>query len=97
MAKFMENSWLAYKVTFCVEFFKMCEEAGISYEQLRELFILDERVNPSHTFVYREHPYYDSHCLNKDVTNIANQFNSELLKEIINMNEKNKKLNQGVK
>lgn len=90
LCKFMENSWLAYKVTFCIEFFKICEQYGISYEELRELFILDERVNPSHTFVYRDHPYFDSHCLNKDVPHIANQSNSELLKEIIKINNKNK-------
>lgn len=90
MAKYMENAWLATKVTFCSSFFEMCNKADISYEQLRELFILDPRVNPSHTFVYKDHPYFDSHCLNKDVPAIANQFDNEFLKQVLEINEKNK-------
>lgn len=91
MVKFMENAWLATKVTFCAEFFKACEKAGIDYEDLRELFILDPRVNPAHTFVYRAHPYYKSHCLDKDVPSIANQFGIELLNQIIKINGENMK------
>ena len=87
----MENSWIATKVTFCNEFYRACEKTGINYEEVRELFLLDERVNASHTFVYREHPYFDSHCLNKDVPSIANQFDIEILKSILNINNKYKK------
>ena len=84
MVKFMENSWLAAKVSFCNEFFDICNKYGLYYEELRELFILDPRVIPSHTFVYRDTPYWDSHCLNKDVTCIAQDGN--LLKSIIEFN-----------
>ena len=86
MTKYMENAWLATKVTFCIGFWEMCQQAGISYEELRELFILDPRVNPSHTFVYAKHPYYKSHCLDKDVPSIAAQFDDELLKAVIGIN-----------
>lgn len=82
LVKFMENSWLATKVTFCCEFYRAAEKVGVNYEELRELFLADPRVNPAHTFVYREHPYYDSHCLNKDVPHIANQLDIRLLKDI---------------
>lgn len=88
MAKFMENAWLATKVTFCCEFYRACEKAQIKYEDLRELFVLDPRVNPSHTFVYRDKPKWDSHCLNKDVPSIAEQYNIEILKDIIEINKK---------
>jgi UDP-glucose 6-dehydrogenase len=71
LVKYMENSWLATKVTFCVQFYKIAEAIGVSYEELRELFVLDPRVNPSHTFVHRDKPYWDSHCLNKDVRSIS--------------------------
>ena len=91
MVKFMENSWLATKVSFCCDFYRACQKAGIKYEQVRELFIQDERVNPSHTFVYRDTPYFDSHCLNKDVPSIANQFDMDLMKSVIKINEKFKK------
>jgi len=91
LAKFMENSWLATKVSFCTQFFEIAEEAGVNYEELRELFILDPRVNPAHTFVYRDTPFWDSHCLNKDVPYIANNYKSaELLRDVIKFNDMQK-------
>ena len=93
LVKFMENSWLAYKVSFCIDFMETAKKCDVNYEELRELFILDPRVNPSHTFVYDEHPYWDSHCLNKDVPSIANQFDIESLKKIIEINNKRKNKN----
>lgn len=86
LTKYMENSFLAAKVAFCCQFYDICQNLGINYEDLRELFILDPRVNPSHTFVYEEHPYYKSHCLDKDVPAIAEFANAELLKNIVNFN-----------
>lgn len=88
MAKFMENSYLATKVTFCNEFYDACEKAGVLYEDVREIFVCDPRVSPSHTFVYRKHPYYKSHCLDKDVPEIANRFDIGLLKDVIKRNQK---------
>lgn len=65
--KYMLNSFLALKVTFCCEFADIAEKFGVSYPELRELFVMDERVGASHTYVYPDKPYYDSHCFNKDV------------------------------
>lgn len=92
LVKYMENSWIATKVSFCVEFYNIAESLGVKYEELRELFLLDKRVSPSHTFVYRDKAYWDSHCLNKDVKAIAKNENSLLLKEIIKVNEQYKVL-----
>lgn len=90
LVKYMENSFLATKVSFCQQFFNIAEQIGVNYEELRELFVLDPRVNPSHTFVYRDQPYWDSKCLNKDVAAIANTFNASLLQDIIKFNENQK-------
>ena len=94
LAKYMENCWLATKVSFCSQFFNIAEKNGVNYEELRELFILDPRINPSHTFVYRDKPYWDSHCLNKDVQALTDTYDAELLKSIIKFNniQKNEKL-----
>lgn len=81
--KYMENCYLAMINAFCTQFYEIAQKTGVDYEDLRELFILDPRVNPSHTFVYDEHPYYDSMCLNKDVFAIANKMDAKLLKAII--------------
>ena len=67
LAKYMENCFLGLKVTFCAEFAKLAEKFGISYPELREIFVLDPRMGDSHTFINPEQPYYDSHCLNKDI------------------------------
>ena len=91
LAKYMENSYLAMKVSFCQQFFDIAEKAGVCYEELRELFTLDPRVEPSHTFVYRDKPYWDSHCLNKDVPAIARAYDAPLLLDMIAFNEAKKK------
>ena len=57
LVKFMENSYLATKVSFCNQFYNISQRYGISYEELRELFILDKRMGDSHTFVYKDKPY----------------------------------------
>lgn len=88
--KLMENSWIATKVTFCNEFGEFCRDNSISYEDVRECFVLDPRVNPSHTFVYEEHPYYQSHCLDKDVPQAQVSIKSDLLKQVIDCNFKRK-------
>lgn len=90
LAKYMENCYLATKVVFCNQFNKISEQLGVNYEELRELFIKDPRVNPSHTFVYKDKPYYDSHCLNKDVSALAEFTNNEFLKMVIEINDKEK-------
>ena len=90
LVKFMENSFLATKVSFCNQFYDLSLKYGISYEELRELFLLDSRVNPSHTFVYKDKPYWSSHCLNKDVPHIAYTEEAELLKSICEFNKKRK-------
>lgn len=67
LAKYMENCWLASQVTFANEFYRIAKSMGIDYIDLRELFICDSRVTPANTFVYEDHPYWDSHCFNKDI------------------------------
>ena len=67
LCKYMENSFLALKVTFCNEFYRLSRALGVDYNELREAWLLDPRIGRSHTFVYEDHPFYDSHCLNKDV------------------------------
>lgn len=77
LAKYMDNCWLAAKVTFCNEFASIASSYGIQYPKLRECFIADERVNPSHTFVYPDKPYFDSHCLNKDIPALIEMCNDK--------------------
>lgn len=93
LTKYMENSYLATKVSFCQQFYVIAEKIGVNYEELRELFVLDPRVEKSHTFVYRDKPYWSSHCLDKDVPAIAEYANAKFLKGVIAFNEEMKKYN----
>lgn len=83
LVKHMENSYLATKASFCNQFYKIAEQLDVSYEELRELFVLDPRVDPSHTFVYKDKPYWDS----QDVSAVAEKCDATLLKSIIEFNE----------
>lgn len=100
LVKYMENTWLATKVTFCNEFRRIADLAGIDYNELRELWLLDPRINRSHTFVYDDHPYYDSHCLNKDIPAIIAfcekiGYNPSLLKQVFDTNSVFKEVYHG--
>ena len=87
LAKYMENCFLALKVTFCCEFADIAKDFGINYPELREIFIMDERMGDSHTYVDPEQPYYDSHCLNKDIPALVNQSEkAKLMKACMNIN-----------
>lgn len=93
LAKLMENSWIACKVSFCIDFKEACDELGLEYSRLRELFVLDPRVNPSHTYVYDEHPYFYSHCLDKDVPAAAAQLDLKTVSVILEVNKCRKEQN----
>ena len=67
LAKYMENSFLATKVSFCLEFYDLARQIGVDYDELRELWLNDPRIGRSHTFVYEDHPFYRSKCFDKDI------------------------------
>lgn len=90
MLKLTANSALATRVLFYNLIADACNESGIDYDDVRECLLLDSRFNPSHTVVYKDQPYYDSHCFNKDVPAFAYQFNNELLKLVENINTQRK-------
>jgi UDPglucose 6-dehydrogenase len=69
MAKYMENAFLALKVTFCNEFFDLCSSLDLPYGQVRDLWAQDWRIGASHTNVTPERGYAGK-CLPKDVAAI---------------------------
>ena len=73
LAKYMENCYLATKVIFCNEFYDLAEKMGISYTELRETWLMDERMGRNHTFVYPDARGYDGKCLPKDVAALLSQ------------------------
>lgn len=71
LTKYMENCFLAAKVTFCNEFYSVAEALGVDYNELRELWLLDPRVGRSHTFVYPAQRGWGGACLPKDIAAFA--------------------------
>lgn len=91
LAKYMENCYLATKVTFCNEFYDIANAFGVDYNQLRETWLLDPRIGRSHTFVYENARGFDGNCLPKDISAIVYQaeqlgVNCGLLKNVIRRN-----------
>ncbi len=70
LTKYMENAWGAVKVIFCNEFYDIAEKFGVSYMELRELWLLDKRVERMHTAVFPEFRGFGGKCFPKDVTSI---------------------------
>lgn len=98
LCKYMENSWGATKVTFCNEFFSIAENMGVDYEELRELWLMDGRVERMHTAVFRDSRGFGGKCFPKDVHGIVEQskilgYEPELLTSVLTVNEKFRALN----
>lgn len=96
MAKYMENSFFAAKVTFVNEIYDLCEKLGVDYEQAREIWVADPRIGKSHTFVYPDNRGYGGHCLPKDISALRKQFEDNgvdctMIKGIMKKNDYYKK------
>ena len=87
LAKYMENTMLAAKVSLCIQFWDIAKQFDINYNELREAFLMDGRFNRAHTFVYDDHPYWKSHCFDKDLRALTKFANAPLIEEIIKYNE----------
>ena len=92
LVKYMENSFLATKVTFCNEFFDIAENLGVDYDELRELWLLDGRNSRSHTLVYEDSRGFGGKCLPKDVNAIVKAstkagYKPKLLESVLKVNE----------
>lgn len=93
LCKYMENAFLALKVTFCNEFYELAQRFGVDYSELREAWLLDPRVGRSHTFVLPDKRGYGGKCLPKDLAAIIESaehagYAPELLREIGRSNDR---------
>lgn len=70
LTKYMENTWIATKVTFCNEFYDIAEVYGVDWHELRELWLTDGRVGASHTLVYPHKRGYGGKCIPKDTNGL---------------------------
>ena len=91
--KYFVNCFLATKVSFANEMKIICDKIGIDYDKVVEYATYDERLGKSHWAVPGPDGDYGfgGHCLPKDVSAIVSEFDSELLKSVLNVNNKVRK------
>lgn len=93
MAKYMENAFYATKITFSYEMAEICRSSGIDYNEARELWLLDPRINPMHTAVFEENDMpFSGKCLPKDTAALYHLgtklgYKPELIYQVLKSNE----------
>lgn len=94
IAKYMENAFFSAKLIFCYEFAEICKANGVDFNEVRECWLLDPRIGPSHTCVFKNKQYpFDGKCLPKDLKAVVQQSNEigyrpEFLEEVLKSNER---------
>jgi nucleotide sugar dehydrogenase len=97
-AKYMENSFYATKITFCYEMNEICKTAGVDYNTVRELWLLDPRINRMHTSVFSGNKLpFSGKCLPKDTSALVHLakskgYDANLLSEVLKSNQRIGKL-----
>lgn len=68
LAKYAVNTFLATKVVFFNELYNLCQATGADYKQVQRMFLLDDRIGPSHTSVPGSdgNQGFGGHCFPKD-------------------------------
>lgn len=93
LIKYMENCAIATKVTLCNEFYNIAGAFGVSYDQLREGFVLDKRQGEMFTLVYKDKRGFGGKCLPKDVNGIIHAsrkagYDPKFLQDVVTNNER---------
>ena len=94
VAKYVENCFYATKVLFCYEIAEICKRTGVDYNEMRELWLLDPRVNKMHTAVFTENNKpFGGKCFPKDISALVkfaqkNGYEAKFLEEVIRSNER---------
>lgn len=71
LVKYMENSFFALKITYCQEFYDLCQKMGVDWHTVREGWLADPRINPMHTAVFKDKRGFSGKCLPKDTNAIV--------------------------
>ena len=93
--KYAGNSFLAFKITYFNELYNIHKKTRLpsTFNEMRDLLILDERVGASHSQVPgRDGRFgWGGHCLPKDVREFYKSTKSNFFKTLINLNNFHRK------
>ena len=87
LTKYMANTMLASKVSLCIQFWEVANQLGVNYPELRDLWLMDKRFSPAHSFVYDDHPFWESHCFDKDLPALTKFASAPLIESILDYNK----------
>jgi UDPglucose 6-dehydrogenase len=94
MVKYMENTFYATKIAYCYEIDQICRTMGIDYNEARDLWLLDPRINPMHTAVFETNDRpFSGKCLPKDLSALvatakAEGYHASLLQSVLDANDR---------
>lgn len=95
LAKYCENCFYHTKIMFFYEFSRICEAHNVDWNVVRELFLLDPRVNPMHTLVKKDYvgTPVAGKCLVKDLSALIKSsqergYDPHFLKEVRRTNDR---------
>lgn len=91
LVKYMENSYFATKVAFCNEFYDIAKAFNVDFKKVREMWLLDSRIDRNHTLVFEDERGFSGKCLPKDVSAIvkaseAKGYSPTILKAVLKAN-----------
>ena len=85
MVKYVRNTFLSVKVSFCNEMEEFCRMKGINYDEVRAAMALDSRIGLSHTAVpgHDGKRVFGGTCFKKDTNALLYEMNSIGMKSYI--------------
>ena len=90
VAKYAENYFLALKVSWANDLFRICAQTGADFPAMMAAVTHDYRIGRSHTHVDPTHPGWDGRCLPKDTAALLELVGAEtapLLDAMIHVNK----------
>ncbi len=93
IVKYTINSFAAMKVTFMNEIFNLCEKININYSELINILSIHPFIGKNHLMVPGPDGLkgFGGPCLPKDTFKFSNNFNLELLKKVLELNERHRR------
>lgn len=93
ITKMAENAYGALKVTWANVLRDVCDQYGANFIQVHQAWTEDGRVDGMHTRSLGHNRGWNSKCYNKDVRAFANISGSEMLKGLIEDNDRHLAMN----
>ena len=93
-AKYMANVFFATKILFCYEMSELLQAMGVDYNEVRDLWMLDPRLNSMHTSVFSTNEVpFSGKCFPKDTKALVKDaersgYEAKFLKEVLVSNQR---------